>query len=283
MAQRVLVVIAMALFTCRAFAVSPTAEQPIPPVAGKTKAAHKHENNDNQVKGSANPPITVNVSVGAAPSGSSKHQQGNADAEPSKWIDPITLFTAALVLVGFFQWRAIKRGNDLTRENLTKLQRAFVHRKGFRWLSHGDVNDLGGPVFWSFHFDWENSGASQAEQLTIFVGLYLDEKDMPEGFDLGYKGEQPRPIWTLGPRGAITIGEIKIGGNDLLAVRDGKKFLYFWGRADYRDAFKGTPDHATEFFFRVTEVRGDPTKGWNRDSNFVEVVTQNQPRHNGAS
>lgn len=282
MAQRVLIVVAMALFAYPAFAAS-FVQRPVPPVARKAEATHKNENDGNQVKVSANPPVTVNVSVGAAPSGSGEQQQRKTDIEPSKWIDPITLFTAALVLVGFFQWRAIKRGNDLARENLTKLQRAFVHRSGFRWLSHGDTNNPTGPVFWTFHFDWENSGASQAEQLRIFVGTYLSDKDMPEGFDLAPRSESPLPRWPLGPKGTVTIGEIKIGGNDLLAVRDGKKFLYFWGKADYRDVFNETPDHVTEFFFRVIDVRGDPTKGWNRDSNNVEIITENQPRHNNAN
>lgn len=175
--------------------------------------------------------------------------------------------------------RETKRGNDISLEGLQKLQRAFVGLKTVSWLSHVSLSDQ--KVFWTLHFIWENSGATRTEGLRLSVAMHLDDNPIPDGYDLSPQGE--RPVWTIAPKSNIGSQEIQISGSDLAAVQVGKKSLYFWGRADYRDVFTDTPDHVTEFFFRVVGIRGDPTKVWNQSSNVVELVSENQTRHNRAT
>lgn len=175
-----------------------------------------------------------------------------------------------------------QRGNTISREGLTKLQRAFVIFKGPPiYLSHKRSDDHDAAVYWTFHFNWENAGASLATELVAFVDFYLGGEDISKDHDLSAPAGLPKRV--LGPRSSLGIGEFPIDGADLVAVREGKKFLYFWGSVTYRDIFDDTPLHFTEFFFQVVNVRGDPTKPWDAKGNIVEIITNNQPRHNDAS
>jgi hypothetical protein len=81
----------------------------------------------------------------------------------------------------------------------------------------------------------------------------------------------------------IQASGLVVTADDLIAVRENRKFLYFWGRADYRDIFDGSPDHVTRFSMRVRDFRGDPAKEWNDKTNIVEIIMDNSPaRHNCA-
>lgn len=49
-----------------------------------------------------------------------------------------------------------------------------------------------------------------------------------------------------------------ITDEELVLVRSGKKFLYFWGYMRYHDPFDGTPIHETTFCAFIDIVYGDP-------------------------
>lgn len=58
---------------------------------------------------------------------------------------------------------------DTAKEGLLKLQRAFVTHQGMRHLSHINTD---GTVWWSLHFNWQNSGASRHKKCnSIFPGI----------------------------------------------------------------------------------------------------------------
>ena len=171
-----------------------------------------------------------------------------------------------------------KRAADIAEASLVKLQRAFVSVQQFSYLSH--LNTATGKIWWSFHTHWENFGASPTKNLRIFTGFYLESVDIPEAFEFDVTRTE-RPITFLGPKATLGGAEIHIEGDDLVAVQNGTKFLYLWGRADYKDVFDGTSDHVTKFFVRVG-LRGDPTIAWDQNSNIVEMIFAGQNRHNCA-
>jgi hypothetical protein len=171
-----------------------------------------------------------------------------------------------------------RRSADIAENSVVKLQRAFVSVQQIRYFSHLNTNT--GKIWWSFHVIWENSGASPTRNLRLFVARYLENIDIPPNFEFDV-AQIERPVTFLGPKATLASGEITVDGDDLLAVQNGTKFFYLWGRADYRDIFEKTPDHVTKFFMHVG-IRGDATKAWDQTSNIVEMIFTNQNRHNCA-
>jgi len=229
----------------------------------------------------------------------SDRQKEKSDADLVKYTSELAFFTkglfyatialfaatAGLGVAAFFQSRdtkasvaQAKRAADIAEASLVKLQRAFVTFRGLRYLSHIDSDE---KVWWSLHFNWFNSGASPARRVRFFVSRYFEDLDLPDDF----KFEVPidRPTNFMGPNSTMQTGGLFVTADDLMAVRENKKFLYFWGRADYRDIFDGSTDHVTKFSMRVRDFRGDPAKVWDDENNVVEIILDNSPaRHNCA-
>lgn len=206
----------------------------------------------------------------------------------TRWLAYATLAlfiaTAGMAVFAYFQSRDMKvsisetkRAADIAEDSLVKLQRAFVSVQQIKHISHLDMTN--GKIWWTLHIIWENSGASPTRNLRFLVSPYLEGTDIPEDFQFLVPNIQ-RPVTFLGPR-ATTASEIAITGDDLAAVQSGTKFLYIWGRADYRDIFENTTEHVTKFFYRVA-LRGDATKAWDQTLNIVELIYAGQPRHNCA-
>ena len=90
----------MMMIACETFAAS----DPIPPVTRQAIAANKNQDKPEAPKQSGDKPsIAVNVSVGGELSAAAENAQQKTNAEPSKWADPITLFTGLLFAVGMLQ------------------------------------------------------------------------------------------------------------------------------------------------------------------------------------
>lgn len=197
----------------------------------------------------------------------------------------LAIATVGLGVFAFFQSRdtkasvaEAKRAADIAEDSLVKLQRAFVSVQQIRHVSHLDPGI--GKIWWSFHVIWENSGASPTRNLRFFVSRYLEDTDIPPDFKFDPM-QTARPVTFLGPKATTSSAEIAVTGDELAAVQSGTKFLYLWGRTDYRDVFAKTPDHVTKFLLRIG-LRGDPTKPWDQNSNALEIIYTNQPRHNCA-
>lgn len=232
-----------------------------------------------------------------------KAEKNQAISRRQLWVrtlnDPVALFTAVLALfsggllavAGLQIWllvrsenvaresaNAAKKAAQAAENSLIKLQRPFIGLQQIRYLSHRDL--VTNKVFWTFHVLWENSGGSPTKNLRFYVHRYLSDKDIPTDYKFALSAE-PRPITHLMPNAVKGTGELPVTGDDLVAVREGKKFLYLWGRADYRDLFDGTPDHVTKFFIRIL-VRGDPNQEWDVSTDRLELTFLNQPKHNCA-
>ena len=156
------------------------------------------------------------------------------------------------------------------------LQRAFLALLGWKFLSHTAPDD---KVWWSMDFTWKNSGVSPAIHARFYTDRYLEDVEMPENFQ--FRIGTTNEIF-VGPQATIGTGNIGVTAEDLIAVRERRKFLYFWGRVDYSDIFENTPRHITKFAFQVLDFRGDVSKEWNANTNIVELITRHLNRHNCA-
>jgi hypothetical protein len=213
-----------------------------------------------------------------------RHDKAELDRKVTEYTGQLALFTMGLfaatvalviatiglVVIGLRQARD-------GRDAVVKLQRAFVSLEAWRFLSHRDSS---GKVWWSFHFfAWKNSGASPAIKAKFDVHRYLEDVDMPRDFKFEVRPDRSEIF--VGPQATVGTGNLGVTADELVAVREGKKFLYLWGRVDYRDIFDDTPDHVTKFAFQVLDFRGDVTNEWSA-TNAVEMITRHLNRHNCA-
>jgi hypothetical protein len=172
---------------------------------------------------------------------------------------------------------AAGRSAKASEDGLLKLQRAFLSLNHIRYLSHVDDE---GKVWWSVHMEWLNSGLSPAKKARFFSMKYSEDVAMPSDFSFAAPSGMAEMF--VGPKAVISSGGFAVTSDELVGVRDGRKFLSFWGGAKYRDIFDDTPEHETRFLVRVTGYRGDVTRPWDEKSNIVELVMDVEPRHNCA-
>lgn len=173
---------------------------------------------------------------------------------------------------------AAARSAKIAEDSLFQLQRAYVNYGRLRYLSHLTPE---GTVWWSLHFDWINSGSSPARRVRVYIGIYFENTDLPDDYPFDVPNELPELF--IGPHGRITSTKGSVTTDDLTAVRNGSKFLYLWGRADYHDIFDNTPVRTSKFSVRVLGFRGDPSTVWNEKTNIVELILDTTPsRHNDA-
>jgi hypothetical protein len=163
-------------------------------------------------------------------------------------------------------------------QSTEKLQRAFISLQKIDFISHMDAATQ--KIWWAFHIIWHNSGASPARAVSFYVARHLEDWEISDTLDLSPKGKRTKAV--LGAKSSLGSSQIVISGDDLSAVKEGRKFLYFWGEASYRDIFDHTPDHVTKFFVKVANVSGDPTKPWDSTSNILGMNFLAQDRHNCA-
>lgn len=71
-------------------------------------------------------------------------------------------------------------------------------------------------------------------------------------------------------------------GDELVAIRDGRKHFYVWGIAEYQDVFPGTPKRITKFCCFIGNVTGDPREAYDANSNIVEITFTFYHLHNCA-
>jgi hypothetical protein len=150
---------------------------------------------------------------------------------------------------------AAKDSADIARQSLLSTQRAYVRVVDFPWLWRPDTSRPG-KYFYDIIPIVENGGNTQTVDLKINVNFALRDEVLPENFDFPFAG--PAGISLIGAHQTIRASNLEILDDDLLAVRDRKKFFYIWGTISYRDVFENTPEHTTEFCTQITRVLGDP-------------------------
>lgn len=158
--------------------------------------------------------------------------------------------------------------------------RAYIHFAGCRWISHTDTTD--GSIFWSIRPQWTNSGGTPTRRANIYVHYELLDTELSADYPFT---PDPKIISTptlIAPTSGITSGLRNIEGEDLVAIREGRKHFYIWGVVRYRDVFPETSAHVTKFCVYAASITGDPLAGYDAKANPVEIIFAHYRRHNCA-
>jgi hypothetical protein len=154
-----------------------------------------------------------------------------------------------------------KRSVDLAEASLVAGERAFIFAVGIAplWEKSPD-----GKVYcWRFRPSWNNSGDTPTRELSFNTEcVLLDKTDLPKDFNFDQDTQPPGkglipPKSTLSGSQAPKVPLSAITPQDLADMQGGRKHLFFWGWARYRDIFPNTPQHITRFCWMITVV-GDP-------------------------
>lgn len=134
-------------------------------------------------------------------------------------------------------------------------QRAFMFIREIKTYLHQDPAT--GKFHWTIHPIWANSGNTPTRGLSINTTYRLLDEPLPNGYDFPESQEDLIPT-IAGPRSMVEAVSGTLSSEDLAAVKDGKKFFYIWGWAEYHDIFEGTKKRVTRFCNQLIEVDGDP-------------------------
>lgn len=174
---------------------------------------------------------------------------------------------------------AARRSAEISERALIVTQRAYVRVINYPWVWRSDT-DRAGKYFYDITPTVENFGNTPTVNAKINVNSALRDLPLPEGFDFSYQGDAGDTL--VGPKQTIGASRAVILDDDLLAIQEGKKFLYIWGTITYRDVFENTPVRTTEFCTEIIRVLGDPLDP--RDANApkgttVEITFRIYPKH----
>jgi hypothetical protein len=175
--------------------------------------------------------------------------------------------------------KAAQQSADVAEKALVSTQRAFIRASNFPWLWRPDL-DRPGKYFYDITPILENAGNTPTKDLMLVVDSALRETPLPDDFTFPYRAI-PAPS-LVGAHQTVGVNNAIILDDDLLSVKQGKKFFYIWGTATYRDVFDETPEHTTEFCTAIGRVIGDPLDP--RDPNnpkgtSVEISFNIYPKH----
>lgn len=143
--------------------------------------------------------------------------------------------------------------------------RAYVHNSGFRWISHPDKL---GDIYWRIRPQWINIGNTPTRELRIYTHYELRDSELPTEYSFNSGEFVPT---TIHPKGVIEPRFFNIKGTDLLAVMHGRKYLYIWGIARYRDIFPGTSEHITKFLVVAGNITGNPLRPYSTPGNPLDI------------
>jgi hypothetical protein len=156
--------------------------------------------------------------------------------------------------------------------------RAYVHHNGVSYVSHAETGT--GRIFWRLRPSWTNTGNTPTRQMKVFVAYEFIDALLPDDYTFPTPSFDTVPGTSIGPKGSIESDARDFWGEDLVAVKEGRKHLYIWGVAVYRDVFPDTPHHVTKFCVRATgDIVGDPLIELG-DANKLEVPLTFHTRHN---
>jgi hypothetical protein len=157
--------------------------------------------------------------------------------------------------------KAAEDANEIARQSLESVQRATVI---FRLEVEATGMFNGSRMTsWNFKFPIENTGATPTRGLVDHVNVGTNAGQLPDTFEYpDVNGNISYPS-VIGPKETIFTPDLFLEPQVIQDFRDGKKRLFFWGWAKYRDIFKDTPEHITKFCFELVAFEGNPWTGVN--------------------
>jgi hypothetical protein len=131
---------------------------------------------------------------------------------------------------------AATKSNDLSRQALTSVQRAFVFVTTFdiTRLYNPQTNLLDGRM--RIAFQWENGGNTPTKDMTTHVSTRWFVNPLSEEFDFSDfpTGDPPLRMF-VGPKSINRSAPIVVSAHDIAAIHNHYGHLYFWGWARYYD------------------------------------------------
>lgn len=161
------------------------------------------------------------------------------------------------------QLSAMLDSNEINRESLTSVQRAFIVAHDIQPSRNVVRDPIGDRGIWSLNIPMENTGTTPASitAQAFFTGSLVSEpnetqfaqKPLIQSAVMGPR--TIRPIGNVGESDVELLGrEFPYRANDIAAlppiqttIISGGRWHMFWGWVTYRDIFPKTPLHVTEF------------------------------------
>lgn len=189
----------------------------------------------------------------------------------------MAIATAVYAIYASRQWRAMRDSNEINRQSLIAVQRAFVTYNGVN-LDSARKSIKTQELTWMFSAILDNNGATPAtNKIQYFtadntLGNEPSEEEFvgeAKGYGVG-GGFGPKSRSLIGR--IIKSDEFILGTFRLMDVGSPKfveffekRRIFFWGWVVYRDAFPNTPLRLTEFCQEVKGIgiTGNPTSNPN--------------------
>lgn len=177
----------------------------------------------------------------------------NGDNELSRWADPITIFTALLVLVGAGQVWFLRNTDKATTKAAEAAQKsaevaaasadAVVSQlRAYVGIKSCDLDAVGvGQGATRATVTLKNTGQTPAFNLTQWAAMGVDFFPLQNGLPQIAAGQQPGPVQPLGPGAEILVKPIfaqPLQAHHVAALNAGTMAIYVIGEVTYTDAFK---------------------------------------------
>jgi hypothetical protein len=207
---------------------------------------------------------TLRTEVDAIQAFIQEYKTNNQQSTRVQWISLwVAVFTASVVFaytaVTYSLLGTSQEANRINREALISVQRAFVSLKSIQAYYVPDTQ--GNITTWDFQGEWENSGTTHTQTLRQHSNYWLDDKPLPNDYAFPDVGPGNDTISFIAPKATVLTGVMSIPSDALREVQAGKYHLYFWGWTAYRDIFRDSKTHLTEYCRKVGPINGDVTKG----------------------
>lgn len=199
----------------------------------------------------------------------------------SQWGVLITLGGTIGLIATIWQGRlALERAweaNQIARQSARAELRPYVFNRNLSWLHYGIGKEL--VDYWEMHVEWANAGHTPTYDLELLAWKYLGPSELPSDYAFDYRDPDPAPSLHIAAGQSLTSVGVRVTADEMKAVQDGDRHLYFWGWAQYRDVLEESPTYRTEFCYKVKINSGDPTRVTSTE-NIVNFSGIPQKRHN---
>lgn len=214
-------------------------------------------------RGTKDAPLFVETHVSGKLQTSADQTTQNARDEKNPWLDPITIFTFLLVLVGAGQVYFLRNTDRATTKaaDAAKASADAVVSQLRAYLSVG-VKEGFPPAFDPESgpycaFEIKNTGQTPAFKMTMWIHAAIGSLDAAGPFIDG-EDEATAGETTLSPGASIDLAARGPApqGDDAQAFADGRKAAYVWGEIKYIDAFERKRFHNFRYTFTAGDLKG---------------------------
>lgn len=192
-----------------------------------------------------------------------------------QWIIAIFTIVIAFSSIGYgivtlLQWSAMKESNQITRDSLTTVQRAFVNPSAsVGAIALAPLDAKGEASYLQFSVPFINNGNTPAVEMAFYCNARVFDHELTGADDLRDFDSNRKYSVYLAPRGETNCyTDIFIPASDIRrAEQSGSSPLYIYGWATYKDVFGVL--HKLKFLYRMSgttmkdPLTGDPNSHFN--------------------